>query len=274
MCFSNNTRRAVTILLMVSFLETPVKGRFKRCLPGPIEDYKFTSDDAAATSKGELADRMYALTRHYLVWMKTRRDEDPWPPAFRAALASLYPALTTKRLKSKWEKLRKRFQGLEIQPIDDTHYLTNDKVPITTRSMLKPMVKAIHEEYGHRSARQLRVLFEKHMVAPGLNKVLITETQNVDCAHCSNNRPLPKDVHKGRVGVSRKGERWQMDHAQIASNKLNALKDLRGSGYRHILTVMALFIKKGWVFPKTLDSAEVVKLLRELLRYEVKFKPI
>jgi hypothetical protein len=263
---------------------------FAAALPGETKDYKYGPEllrttnmkDATAKSKGrsvlknkeksipkaapkhlDMKDAVYAANLVYIMWTETRQLNDPWPDHLTQAVEAMKPEMTKKKLRKWWNKRDRTGMGSGKLP-DGTPYLTRNGLPVLSESMVTPVVSAVHDAYGHRSATALMKLCQTkfHVKVPTLKGAC----DQLGCDHCNNEKPLPKPAHTQAIRTYFKGAQYQMDHTEIASNKMQKVINLRGDhGFRYLLNVLDLHTKHAWVFPsKTVTEEETIMHLTTL----------
>jgi hypothetical protein len=263
---------------------------FAAALPGEPKDYEFSrellraANNKSATAKSksrpknkgkpipktapkhlDMKDAMYSANLAYTLWTETRQLNEGWPDHLTQAIQAMRPDKNTKKQLRKWWQKRDR-TGMGYKKLSDgTPYLTCDGLPVLSASMVTPVVSAVHDAYGHRSATALMKLCQTkfHVKVPSLKEAC----DRLGCDHCNNEKPLPTPAHTQAIRTYSKGAQWQMDHTEIASNKMQKVINLRGDhGFRYLLNVLDLHTKHAWVFPsKTVTEEETIMHLTTLV---------
>ena len=263
---------------------------FAAALPGEIKDYKYGPDvlratnekSATAKNKGgsvaknkaksipkaapkhlDMKDAVYAANLAYIMWTGTRQLNDPWPEHLTQVVEAMKPDISKKKLRKWWSKRDRTGMGSGKLP-DGTPYLTRHGLPVLSESMVTPVVSALHDAYGHRSATALMKLCQTkfHVKVPSLKEAC----DRLGCDHCNNEKPLPIPAHTQAIRTYFKAAQFQMDHTEVASAKLQKIIDLRGDhGVRYLLNVLDLHTKHAWVFLcKTVTEEETIMHLTTL----------
>jgi hypothetical protein len=216
---------------------------------------------------------MHALFLRYSVYKATRSGNDGWPKDITDAIENLKPSKKGPKLKKWWrDKGTTRTKSWKLCSMGEgdslVYYFERDDKPVVSTSMIAPLVAALHDVMGHRSATSLTNLFQRFFctTTKGTMKLVRSAADSLQCESCRNEKVLPKREHTESIRVYEPDERWQIDHVTIASKRLLKRVDLVGKhGYRHILCVIDCFSKKGWVIPcKTLGVEEVMAALAGL----------
>ena len=153
-----------------------------------------------------------------------------------------------------WRKrVSNRHSGIGIAAHGDgdstTAYLHRDGLPLVANGMAQTVATVAHDVYGHRSSRSLyQICMRKFaFTGKGSRTLMRAVVDSHECDDCANERVLPKPEHIQSVRVYGKAEVFQMDFTEIASNKIEKIKSLRGDhGYRYVHITIDKHTKKAW----------------------------
>jgi transposase InsO family protein len=212
-----------------------------------------------------------ALYMAYFQWKHNRKLQDAWPAELLAAVQELRTDLNPKALRLWWKKkfIERTLKDVKLEMVDDKPYLTLKQKPMVATCMVPSLLEALHKVAGHRSATSLAALFGKYfcVAAKGMNHIVDISAKKLQCDICHSEQVLPKAAHSETMRFYRPDQRWQMDHKTIATLPLlKRCKHLIGTaGFKHILTILDCFSKKGWALAtKTLTEQEVIERVGQI----------